>query len=65
MNEDIFKDLRKKLLADLFFKQCEELKQLYHLHFSGQLQDTTELYKMIRKVRETKAKVREIPASSK
>lgn len=63
MDKDIFKDLRKKLLADLFVKQCEELKKLHHLHLSGQLQDTTELYKMIRKVKETKAKVREMAAS--
>jgi len=59
-DKNIFTDLRKKLLADLFIKQCEELKKLHHLHISGQLEDTTELYKMVRKVKETKAKVKEL-----
>ena len=63
MTEKNFTELRKKLLADLFVKQSEELKNLGRLHIQGLLKDSTEFYKMRRKVQETKAKIKELTGS--
>lgn len=57
-DKNFFRELRKKLLADLIVKQMHELTKLGHLYYGGLLKDGRDFWILRAKIRKNKETLR-------